>query len=296
MKYVLTGGAGHITKPLAEKLLAASHNVTVIGRNPENLKTLTDKGAKAATGSVENASFLKEAFAGADAVYTMIPPQYAAGSLEDYRRIAANYAEAIRANNIQYVVNLSSVGAHLPEGCGPVSGLHLAEEELNKLDDVNVLHLRPGFFYINFYGNLSMVKNMNIIGGNYGDAQAEMVLSHPADIAEAAAEELSKLSFKGHGVRYLASDERTTGDVAKVLGSAVGKPDLPWVEFTDEQTRGGLLQAGMPEAMAEKYVEMGASMRSGKMAEDYNKNRPQGYGKTKLEDFAKEFAGAYSAS
>ncbi|GAA4742527.1 NAD(P)H-binding protein [Flavisolibacter ginsenosidimutans] len=296
MKYVLTGGAGHITKPLAETLLAAGHNVTVIGRNPENLKPLTDKGAKATTGSVEDSTFLKEAFAGADAVYTMIPPQYAAGPLDGYREIAANYAEAIRANNIKYVVNLSSVGAHLPEGCGPVSGLHLAEEELNKLEGVNVLHLRPGFFYVNFYGNLSMIKGMNIIGGNYGNDEAEMVLSHPADIAEAAAEELSNLSFKGHSVRYLASDERSTGDVAKVLGSAVGKPDLPWVQFTDEQTRGGLLQAGMPEAMAEKYVEMGASMRSGKMAEDYNKNRPQGFGKTKLEDFAKEFAGAYSAS
>lgn len=296
MKYVLTGGAGHITKPLAEKLLATGHAVTVIGRNPGNLKSLTDKGAKAATGSVEDTAFLKGAFAGADAVYTMIPPQYAAGPLEGYRQIAANYAEAIKVAGVKYVVNLSSVGAHLPEGCGPVSGLHLAEEELNKLDGVNVLHLRPGFFYINFYGNLSMIKGMNIIGGNYGDAQSQMVLSHPADIAETAAEELSNLSFKGHVVRYLASDERATGDIAKALGSAVGKPDLPWVEFTDEQTRGGLLQAGMPEGMAEKYVEMGASMRSGKMAEDYNKNRPQGFGKTKLEDFAKEFAGAYSAS
>jgi len=296
MKYVLTGGAGHITKPLAETLLAAGHNVTVIGRNPENLKPLTDKGIKAAIGSVEDAEFLKKAFAEADAAYTMIPPQYAAGPLEGYAKIAANYAEAIRANNIKYVVNLSSVGAHLPEGCGPVSGLHLAEEELNKLEGVNVLHLRPGFFYINFYGNLSMIKGMNIIGGNYGNDKAEMVLSHPADIAAAAAEELLNLSFKGHSVRYLASDERSTGDVAKVLGSAVGKPDLPWVEFTDEQTYGGLTQAGMPEEMSRKYVEMGASMRSGEMAEEYMKNRPQQFGKTKLEDFAKEFAGAYNAS
>ena len=58
MKYVITGGAGHISKPLTEKLLAAGHAVTVIGRNAENLKELVAKGAKAAIGSVEDVQFL----------------------------------------------------------------------------------------------------------------------------------------------------------------------------------------------------------------------------------------------
>ena len=57
MKIVLTGAAGNITKPLAEKLLADKHEVSVIGRSAENLKSLTDKGAKALIGSVEDAAF-----------------------------------------------------------------------------------------------------------------------------------------------------------------------------------------------------------------------------------------------
>jgi uncharacterized protein YbjT (DUF2867 family) len=296
MKYVITGSAGNISKPLAEKLLAADHEVTVIGRNAEHLKPLTDKGAKAAIGSVEDTAFLKEAFAGADAVYTMVPPQYAAQSLDVFQQIGANYAEAIKAAKIKYVVDLSSVGAHMPEGCGPVSGLYRVEQELNKLSDTNVLHLRPGFFYVNFLANIGMIKGMNLIGGNYGDSDARMILSHPDDIAEAAAEALLQLSFKGHSVLYLASDERTTGEVANVLGTAVGKPDLPWVPFTDEQAYGGMTQAGMPEAMAEKYVEMGKAIRTGKMWEDFIRHRPQQLGKTKLEDFAKVFAAVYHAA
>lgn len=295
MKYVLTGGAGHITKPLAETLLAAGHGVTVIGRNPENLKPLTDKGATAAAGSIEDAAFLTEAFTGAGAAYTMVPPQYAAGDLEGYRQIGANCAGAIKAAGIRHVVNLSSVGAHMPEGCGPVSGLYRVEQELNKLTGVNVLHLRPGYFYINFYGHLGMIKSMNLLGGNFGDGNSKMILSAPDDIAEAAADALLNLSFTGHSVRYLASDESTTGDVASVLGAAVGKPGLPWVGFTDEQAQGGLTQAGLPEAMAAKFVEMGAAIRIGKMLEDFLQHRPQSFGKTKLEDFAKEFAGAYQA-
>jgi uncharacterized protein YbjT (DUF2867 family) len=295
MKYVITGAAGHISKPLAEKLLAAGHEVTVIGRHPEHLKSLTDKGVKAAIGEIEDVDFLKKTFTGADAVYTMVPPQYAAQDLKTYQQMGTKYAEAVKAANVKYVVNLSSVGAHLPEGVGPVSGLHLAEQELNKLTNVNILHLRPGFFYLNFLSNIPMVKGMNIIGGNYGDGNAKMIFSHPDDIAEAAASALLNLSFKGHLVKYLASDERTTGDVAKTLGNAIGRPELPWVGFTDEQAYGGMTQAGVPEGMAKKYTEMGSAMRTGKMWEDFPKHRPQNFGKTKLEDFSKEFAAAYNA-
>lgn len=295
MKYVITGGAGNISKPLTEKLLAAGQQVTVIARNAEHLKPLVEKGATAAVGSIEDAAFLKNTFEGADAVYIMFPPQYAAQDLDAYKTQATRYAEAIKAANIKYVVTLSSVGAHLPEGCGPVTGLYHAERELNKLTDVNIVHLRPGFFYTNFYGSLAMVKNMNVLGGNYGDSNSNMVFSHPNDIAEAAKQELLNLSFKGHSVRYLASDVRTTGEAAKVLGSSVGKPELPWVQFTDEQTRGGLLQAGFPESMADKYVEMGGAMRQGKMWEDFVVHRPKELGQIKLEDFSREFAGAYNA-
>ncbi len=294
MNYVITGAAGNISKPLSEKLLAAGHQVTIIGRNAEHLQSLTSHGAKPAIGEVEDAGFLNTAFAGADAVYTMYPPQYAARDLNAFAELAANYAAAIKANNIQYVVNLSSIGAHMPEGCGPVSGLYRAEAELNKLAGVNVLHLRPGYFYINLFGNISMVKNMNIIGNNSGDADAKIILSHPQDIAEAAAEELLNLSFTGHSVRYLMSDERTQGDVAKVLGAAIGKPDLPWIAFTDEQSYGGMTGAGLPDEMAKKYVEMGNAMRTGQMWEDYVQHRPQQQGNTKLEDFAKEFAAVYN--
>lgn len=295
MKYVITGAAGHISKPLTENLLAAGHEVTVIGRNAENLKSLTDKGAKAAIGSVEDVNFLKTAFAGADAVYLMIPPQYAAMDLNAYQKIGTDYAEAIKANNIKHAVSLSSVGAHLPSGVGPVSGLYLAEQELNKLSDVNILHLRPGYFYLNLLANIPMVKTMNIIGGNYGDSDATMILSHPNDIAQAATQALLNLSFKGHTAQYLASDVRSTGDVAKILGNSINKPELPWVGFTDEQAYGGMVQAGMPEGMAAKFAEMGKAMRTGKMWEDFQKNPPQNFGSTKLEDFSNEFAAAYNA-
>jgi hypothetical protein len=140
-----------------------------------------------------------------------------------------------------------------------------------------------------------MIKQMGIMGGNYGEG-ATMVLVHPNDIAEVAFEEIRNLSFKGKSIRYIASDEKTTHEIALVLGKAIGKPEIPWVNFKDEETLGGMLQAGVPEEIAKNYAEMGAAMRSGEMASDYLKNKPSEFGKTKLEDFAPVFAAVYAQS
>jgi len=297
MKYVITGGAGHISKPLAEKLLKAGHQVTVVGRNAENLKPLTDQGATAAIGSVEDVEFLTQTFAGADAVYTMVPPNVSASDWKAHiGKIGQNYADAIKASGVKHVVNLSSIGAHMEDGCGPVSGLYRAEKALNELTDESIRHLRPGFFYYNLISNIPMVKGMNILGGNFGDASTTAVLASTEDIADVAADDLLNLNFTGKSIRYITSDERTWGDIAKTLGQAVGKPELPWVGFNEEQTFGGLKQAGLPDEIAKNYTEMGVAMRTGAMAEDYYKNKPSEFGKVKLEDFAPQFAAAYNAN
>lgn len=296
MKFVVTGSLGNISKPLAEKLVAAGHSVTVVSSKADKTAQIEALGAKAAIGSVEDVAFLTKTFTGADAVYTMVPPNFGAGDWKKYiAGIGENYAEAIHASGVKNVVNLSSIGAHMPEGCGPVSGLFFVEKALNALEGVNVKHLRPGFFYTNFLANVGMVKHMGIIGGNYGEGTT-LVIVHPADIADVATEELLSLTFKGKSIRYIASEEKTTNEVAAILGKEIGKPELPWVNFKDEETFGGMLQAGVPEEIAKNYAEMGSAMRSGEMASDYLKNKPSEFGKTKLEDFAAVFAAVYAQS
>jgi len=297
MKYVITGGAGHISKPVVEKLLAAGNLVTVIGRNAENLKELVNQGATAAIGSVNDVKFLTETFEGANAVYTMVPPNFSAADWKAFiGQTGSNYAQAIKNTGVKYVVNLSSIGAHLPDGVGPVSGLYRIEQALNALKDVNVKHLRPSYFFNNFLASAGMVKHMNIIGSNFGGENFKVVLTDTNDIADAAAEELLNLNFSAHSVRYIASDERDINEVAKVLGTAVGKPELPWVVFSNEQAYEGMIGAGLPQEIARNYEEMGDAMNTGKMAEDYWKNHPAKLGKIKLEDFAKTFAAVYNAN
>jgi len=296
MKYVVTGSLGNVSKPLAEKLLAAGHDVTIVSSKSEKAAQFEAMGAEAAIGSVEDIGFLTEAFSDADAVYTMVPPNFGAGNWKQYiAGIGQNYATAIKSSGVKNVVNLSSMGAHMPEGCGPVSGLYFVEKALDALEGVNVKHLRPGFFYTNFLGQIGMIKNMGIMGGNYGE-NATLVIVHPEDIADVAAEEMQNLSFKGKSIHYIASDEKTTHEVAAILGNAIGKPEIPWVNFKDEDTLGGMLQAGIPEEIAKNYTEMGVAMRNGEMDSDYQKNKPAEFGKSNLEVWSRVFAAVYAQS
>lgn len=296
MKYVLTGGAGHITKPAALQLLAAGHEVTVISRNADNVKELTDKGAAAATGSVDDEVFMTAAMQGADAVYLMIPPTFSpAGEWRDHQgRVSDVLTNALKNSKVRNAVVLSSMGAHLGKGTGPVDGLFDFEKKLSALPDVNVLFLRPSFFYYNLFNQIPLIKGMNIMGGNYMGSDEKLVLTHTNDIAAVLASAMLRLDFSGHMVRYIASDAKTTGEIATVLGNAIGKPGIPWVVFSDEQTFGGMQQAGLPDTIARGYTDLGSALRSGKLQEDYWKN-PTVSGSVKLEDFAKEFAAAFNA-
>ncbi|HTE01427.1 MAG TPA: NAD(P)H-binding protein [Mucilaginibacter sp.] len=292
MKITLTGSLGNISKPLAKQLIAAGNEVTIISSNADKAADIEALGARAAIGLISDADFLTQAFSGADVVYTMVPPDF---SVVDYRKyvrdITNNYVEAIQKNDITRVVNLSSIGADVDGGTGQISGIHDGELIWNALDNVAVKHLRAGFFYTNLYGNIPMIKNMGIIGSNYGSA-TRLVMVHPEDIAAAAAEEL-QTPFTGKSVRFVTSDDRLVSEVASVLGAAIGKPDLQWVEFTDEQALDGMVKAGIPEATAKNYVEMNTAVRNGILWTEYDAKGTTPTGKIKLEDFAKEFAGRY---
>lgn len=295
MSIVILGSLGNISKPLVQHLIAAGKKVTVVSSSSERKSEIEKLGATAAIGLVTDQDFLENTFKGAEAVYTIVPPYHAKEDWKGYiAGVGQKYANAIKNAGVKYVVNLSSIGAHLADGVGPVSGLYHVEQALNKLEGVNILHLRPAYFYYNLLNNIGLIKNAGIIGGNFG-TDSTLVLVHPKDIAKVAAEALISLNFADKSVKYIASDEKKPAEIASILGKAIGKPELPWVDFKDEESFAGMIGAGLYEELAKNYVEMGTSIRNGKMIEDYLNNKPSTLSETKLEHFAEEFALAYNA-
>jgi uncharacterized protein YbjT (DUF2867 family) len=289
MKVVVTGSLGNVGKPLATELVQKGHQVTIISSNTEKQKDIKALGAQAAIGSLEDVEFLAQTFRGADVLYAMIPPNFAELDQVAYcRRIATNYAMAVQQSDIKHVVHLSSYGAHLEKGTGFILGAHHAERIFNELPDISITHLRAGFFYTNLYRFIDMIKGTGFLASNYG-GDDKLILVHPTDIAAAAIEEIESASA-GKKIRYVVSDEHTANEVAHIIGTAAGKPDLKWIILSDEQMRKGLEKQGMPAHLIDKFVEMGSSAHSGALREDYERQKPIQMGKIKTEDFAKDFA------
>jgi len=291
--YVITGATGNTGSRITEKLLAAGEAVTAISRSEEKLKPLIEKGAKPGVGSLEDEAFLTETFKGAKAIYALIPPNFGASDFRAYQnRVGHALVEAIRQSGVKNVVTLSSVGAHSPE-TGVVAGLYDFEQELSKLQDVNVLNLRAGFFMQNFYGNIGIIKNMGIHGGFPINGDVKMAMVHTHDIADAAAEHLLKLDFNGQSHQYVAGQrDLSMEEATEVLGKAIGKPDLNWVTFSYEDAKQGMTQNGLSESLADQYVKFSRSVNEGILDEDYER-KPEYTTPTSIEDFAKEFAAAY---
>ena len=298
MKITLTGSLGHISKPLAIELVQKGHNVTVISSKAERQNEIEAIGAKAVIGTMADAGFLTEAFKGADVVYVM--ETHGAGSFFDQEldlmaaisKIGHNYKRAIEQSGVKRVVHLSSIGAHTDKGNGMLAFHHDVESTLKQLpDDVSIKFMRPVGFYYNMLAFIPTIKSQGAIISNYGGDDKEPWVS-PVDIAAVIAEEIEK-PFNGREIRYIASDEVSPNEVAGILGEAIDKPDLKWLVIPDEQLLNSLVGVGMNPQIAKGFVEMNASRRGGVLYEDYYRNKPT-LSKTKLRDFAKDFAVAYN--
>lgn len=297
MKIILTGSLGHISKPLAEALISKGNNVTIISSNVERQKDIEALGAKAAIGSIDDADFLSATFKGADIVYLMEPPINFFDKNSDtetyWTSIANSYVKAVQQAGIKKVIHLSSIGGHTDKGVGMLYVHHTVEDILKQLpSDVSIKFMRPVGFYYNMFAFIPAIRKQNAIVQNYGGDEKEPWVS-PLDIAETIAEEMQK-PFEGRTVRYIVSDEVSPNDVAKILGEAIGKPDLKWMVIPDEQFLNGLIAVGFNPAAAKGLVDMNAG-RMKVLYDDYNQHKPA-FGKIKLTDFAKEFASAYKKS
>ncbi|MBO2012152.1 NAD(P)H-binding protein [Hymenobacter negativus] len=292
MKITTAGSLGNVAKPLVEKLLAAGHEVTVITSKADHQGEIEALGAVAAVGSISDAGFLTQAFSGADAVYAMLPP--AMGTTNLIQNIAAAgqaYAQAIEAAGVPRVVLLSSVGADAPTGTGPVQGVHQVEQAFQQLTGVNVTVLRSGFFYVNFLRDIPLIKSNNLFGNNYG-GEARLALTHPQDVAAAAAAELQKAGNE-YEVKYIVGAVSTGNELAALFGAAIGKPDLSWTMIPDEQLQQGMLGAGMPAELVGLITEMGQGVRAGLITQDFFAHGAEVTGTIKLEQFAEEFKARY---
>jgi uncharacterized protein YbjT (DUF2867 family) len=293
----ITGATGNIGKALADRLLHSGVTIRAVARTAERLLPLAAQGAEARVGDMANTAFLTEALRGADAVFAMIPPNYTAPDLRAYHlRLAVSLAEALHTAGVSRVVALSSNGASLPSGTGPIADLRTFEERLQAIPRLSVVALRPTLFMEDLLDAIPLIKSAGI-NGSAVRADVALGMIATRDIAAVAAEYLMAPTFEGYMVRdLLGPRDYTYREATAVLGAAIGKPDLAYVEFSYEDFRQELLGAGFSASAADAYVEMYTAINAGRLQSTVSRNALNTT-PTTLEEFACDvFAPAYQAS
>ena len=298
MKIVVTGSLGNISKPLTQELVQKGHSVTVISSKSERQADIEAIGANAAIGSMEDVDFLTSTFKGADIVYCMATNDmsvffdHSFDIYAYYNQIGKNYQEAIAQSGVKRVIYLSTIGGHTDKGNGILRFHFDVEGILNQLpNDVSIKFMRPVGFYTNILREMQTIKAQSVIIQNYGGDDKEPWVS-PFDIASAIAEEMEK-PFDGRTIRYVASEEISPNEIAKILGKAIGDNNLKWQVMSDKELYNAWLAIGFNPQIAQGYIEMKAAQGTKVLYEDYYKNRPA-LGKTKFADFAKDFVKVYN--
>lgn len=261
----ITGATGKTGNAAATALLEQGVAIRAIGRSHDRLEQLHFKGAEVAIGDQGDAAFLTRAFTGSSAVYLLIPPKIDAEDFRTYYNLLGEAAiTAIKRSGVEKVVFLSSLGAELSAGTGPVVGLHDVEQKLKTLKNVDIVLLRPGYFMENSMGTISLIHGKNSNGGSMPpDALINLVAA--TDIGRKAAELLKSHSFTGHTIVELVGDRISYAEMTAIIGRSLGMPELPYIQFSDEASEELFMGMGFSKSVAHSYTELTHAVAEGRI-------------------------------
>ena len=152
-----------------------------------------------------------------------------------------------------------------------------------------------GYFMENTLAQAGIIHAMNSAAGPVKPTlKVAMIASH--DIGQTAADSLLRLDFTGQQTRELLGErDLTMSEVARIIGQAIGKPDLAYVQIPDNDFRAAVTRMGMTTDMANLILEMVASMNSGHMrpleSRSLRNTTPTSYETFVAEDFVPVYEG-----
>lgn len=254
---VVTCATGRTGRRVTELLLAKGEKVRVVGRDTIKLAPLVQLGAEPFVGNVEDVDSMTRGFDGASSVYLVLPEDMSQQDLRAHQeRVSDSYAAAVSKAHVQFVVNVSSIGAQHATNTGPIVGLHNQQQKLDQVAGLNVLHLRAAYFMENLFMSVAPLRAMGMLpGGLRADARMPWIATQ--DIGACAATRLAARDFSGSSIQELHGQrDISMKEAASVVGNSIGKPNLEYVQMPSTMLEPALLQMGLPKKTAELIIEM----------------------------------------
>jgi uncharacterized protein YbjT (DUF2867 family) len=252
---VVTAPTSQIGRQVLDRVLASDEPVRVIARDPARLSPRVRERVEVVTGSHGDIDIVTKAFAGADSVFWLVPPDPRAASAEDaYVGFSRPACDAFTSQGVARVVGISALGRGVPGKAGHVTA-SLAMDDLIAATGAGYRALTMPSFMDNTLRQVAGIRDQGVFAGPAsGDLKAPLVATR--DIAAAAAGLLLDHSWSGHGaVPVLGPEDLSAVDMARIMSEVLGRP-VRFQSVPIESFRAGLAQRGMSEAMAQATADM----------------------------------------
>lgn len=215
--FVVLGVTGQTGKVVAETLLDRKQPVRVVVRSAEQGAVWRTKGAEVAVASLDDVPAMTRAVQGAAGLYLLVPPNYGASAwIEEQRKRVDQAAEALKAGGVAHVVFLSSVGAQIQEGTGPIRAVRYGEQQLRAVAR-HLTVLRPCYFMENWAAGLGMAREQGVLP-TFIPPQAKVPMISTGDIGRVAAERLMARGSEQVIVELAGPEEYSPEQVAMEFG------------------------------------------------------------------------------
>lgn len=260
--YAIAGVTGHVGSVVASELLAHGEAIKAVVRDGNRGAAWRDRGAEIAAGTLEDKAFLGKTLAGAAGFFVLLPPNESeTGSyFATQRRTSDTIAAAVKDSAVPLVVMLSSLGAELAEGTGPIKSLHYLEGAL-RATGTKLVAIRACYFQENIASVIPAAREAGIYPNFLPSADMAIPMVATRDIGHLAATSLRSAPQRSEIVDLLGP-MYSARQLAEKLGIALGKPlqvvDVPAAGHVE-----AMVQAGLPPAAAEVYAEMYRAIGSG---------------------------------
>jgi uncharacterized protein YbjT (DUF2867 family) len=224
--FLVAGITGNTGGAAASALLAAGHRVRALVRDPGKASVWAERGVDLVAGDVVARDEVGRALAGVQGAYVLVPPHAAhPDPIAHAGEVARAVREASREAGLERLVLLSSEGAHLPGGTGPIRGLHAAEDILVDAA-VRVTFLRATYFQENWAPVFGMAREQGILPSFLTDANGPRSMVATADIGRVAAD-LLMAPEAPPVVELKGPRDLTVTEVASIAGLALGRSVAP---------------------------------------------------------------------
>ncbi len=248
MRISVVGATGRVGAKLTRNLLRSGHQVRALSRGGPALDALVELGAEPFLGSFDTgAGDLDQFFQDADAAFLMVKTDW--NNIQGhYPAVAQRFVDALEKSSVKLAVSLTAMGSDVKGKTGHFECFNDLDEKLNELGNIDLVHLRAGWFMDDVSAWTRPVAKYGRIAW-FCKPDLKMPWVATDDIAWLAAKELTNPTGRHRAYLEVGSEDVSMNELAVIIGKEIGRPvEYRYIETTRKDVEAEFLaRFGTPE-------------------------------------------------